>query len=104
MDKHPLEEIFDHIAARLSDAPSVVTIPREEMIRFARSQFYVGAAAMMKGLCALLLKLPKNASEHADIMAAFIHECSQHIIGEKTMTVDQALATMRAHKVKEPAE
>lgn len=99
MDKHPLEEIFDQIAARLSDAPSVVTIPREEMIRFARSQFYVGAAAS-----ALLLKLPKDASERADIMAAFINVCTQHIIGEKTMTVDQALATMRAHEVKEPAE
>lgn len=41
----PLTENWNQLAAKLTRAPNITTLPREEVIRLCRCFFYVGAAS-----------------------------------------------------------
>ena len=93
----PLSNIFKKIADGLAAAPEMIRLPRDEFIRFAHSQFYVGAASLMQGVCAFIMAIPEGVDTLA-AMEAFIDTVSPQILGQSKMTLSQTLATINANK------
>lgn len=100
MDQHPLAFAWDCIDKTLRErAPENTFLSREEFIRIFHSCFYVGAAEMLRGFCALASETPPEKLD-ASLIDLWTEVNAAHLENTEFMNLAQIVNTLQAQEVK----
>ena len=103
MDKHPLEGIWQNVAEQFEAIPDIATLPKDEIIRLCKVMYFYGLTTMSLGILTLD-NLSKDHDKKDMIRLRYLEHTTRFVAANLTGSLEQMIATIRAHEVKEPAE